>query len=131
MQSGMNHHRSCQSTDSADVTFTLSILKVCSNAAKIQHLLFQLKLVSIFFRHEDSIISMVSFDSDSRIKSHLFEVTFANNSVSSAQRPLMIYEDFPASMVDKNRTTTLLIRLPLFAETVISSTFMGNNILIN
>ena len=114
----MHHHSSCPRSNGLHSSFGHTVLKVCSNSAKVEDLFLQLNVFLEEFRVERLVIGSISFDSDAVLPSKTFELVLGAKRFASSEGDLVTVVDEGRSMIDPDRTATILGRFLLFPKRI-------------
>jgi hypothetical protein len=115
MERHMKEHSACQRGYCLNRAFGYSVLMVSTNSAEL-HLLAFVVTVGIGCRcSKDAIVRMIILDRNAAIESKTLIFLLANESLASTGQDLIIDENMPGGMIDKDRTTGQFVALFLFA----------------
>jgi hypothetical protein len=130
MEQHMKEHSACRRGYCLNRAFGYSILMVGTNASELQFLAFVVTVGLECLCSKDAIFHMISLDRNTAIESEMLIFLLANDSLAITGRDLIVDENMPGDMIDKDRTAGQFVALLLFAICVRQVARDGRDILI-
>jgi hypothetical protein len=88
---------------------------VSTDAAEFQFLAFVIAVGSDCLRSKDAIVNMINLDINAAIECETLIFLLANESLSGTGRDLIVDENMPSGVIDKDRSASKLVALLLLS----------------
>jgi hypothetical protein len=115
MERNMKEHSVCKRGYCLNHAFGDAVLMVSTDTAELQFLAFVVTVGSECLRRKDAILRMISLDRNAAIECETLIFLLANESLAGTGRDLIVDENMPGGMIDKDRPTSHFVAL-LFNE---------------
>jgi hypothetical protein len=111
MEQHMKEHSACKIGYCLNRTFGDAVLVVSSDAAEFQFLAFVVAVGSECLRSKDAIVRMISLDRNAAIECETLIFLLADEILAGTGRDLIVDENMPGGMIDKDRSDSQLVAL--------------------
>jgi hypothetical protein len=126
MERHMKEHSACKREYFMNRTFgdavvmvsTDDVLMVSTDATEFQFLAFLVTVGSECLHCKDAIVHVISLDRNATIEYKTIILLFANESLAGTGRDLIVDENMPGGMIDKDRPTSQFVALLFLSKRV-------------